>query len=95
MERIKLAIFLIFCGLLLKVTLPASIPTEKKLIQNLEEQIEGLTATLKLLKKESVSHTKRQVTTNCVLNENGRSNYVFAALHILYNIITVHTHGLL
>ena len=72
MDGIKCAVFLICCSFLLEVTLSASIPTSKELIQKLEERVEELTETLKLLKKESFSHTKRQATTGCTLNENGR-----------------------
>ena len=71
MEGVRCAVFLICCSFLLKVTLSASIPTSKELIQNLEERVEELTETLWLLKRESFSHTKRQAAT-CILNENGR-----------------------
>ena len=73
MEGIKFTVFLICCSFLLKVNLSASLPTSKELIQNLEERVEELTKTLKLLKEESHTHAKRQVTT-CILNENGKLN---------------------
>ena len=70
MEGVKCAVFLISCSFLLNVTLSASIPASKELIQMLEERVEELTETVKLLKEESSNHAKRQTTT-CILNENG------------------------
>ena len=73
MEGIKLSVFLICFTFVLKLTSSASIPTSKELIEKLEERVEELTETLKLLKQES--HAKRQVTT-CILNENGRLQFI-------------------
>ena len=73
MEGIKLSVFLICFTFVLNLTSSASIPTSKELIEKLEEQVEELTETLKLLKQES--HAKRQVTT-CILNENGRLQFI-------------------
>ena len=70
MERIKFAVYLTCCSILLTATLSASLPTSKELIQKLEERVEELTETLNLL-KESHAHAKRQTTT-CILNENGK-----------------------
>ena len=74
MEGIKLAVFLTCCLLMLKVSLPAPIPTSEEKIQKLEVRVEELTEKLKLLKEEasrSLQPTKRQTsTTNKILNEN-------------------------
>ena len=71
MEGIK---FIVFCCFLLKIVSSAPISTgvstSKELIQKLEEQVEELTETLKLLKRENHSLTKRQAIA-CILNGNG------------------------